>query len=30
MNSGAFLWQVEAVFIDGNRQSFKGTTTLVR
>jgi gliding motility-associated-like protein len=30
MNSGAFLWQVDALFIDGHRQSFKGTTTIVR
>lgn len=30
MNSGAFIWYVEAILPDGAEATFKGTTTLVR
>lgn len=30
MNSGVFLWYVEAILPDGEKASFKGTTTLIR
>ena len=30
MNSGVFLWSLEVQYQDGNRESFKGSTTLIR
>lgn len=30
MNSGVFIWYVEAILPDGEKASFKGTTTLIR
>ncbi|MEM1218809.1 MAG: gliding motility-associated C-terminal domain-containing protein, partial [Bacteroidota bacterium] len=30
MNSGVFIWYVEALYIDGDRETFKGSTTLIR
>jgi len=30
MPSGVYVWYLEASYIDGNTESFKGNTTLLR